>query len=320
MDTLAASAVVPTLNRPDALCAALDSLEMQGVLPAELIVIDASDDTRTRDLIAEFDLRVRDFCSVQWIPASDRGAASQRNQGVGVATQPVIWFFDDDIIFEPECVTRLWRALQSDSQIGGVNAMIVNQRYEPPGIVSRVVFELLHGRKELSYAGKIIGPAVNLLPEDREDLPEVVQVDWLNTTCTLYRREALPYPPFPQRFTGYSLMEDVTLSLLVGRTWKLANARTARICHKSRPGAHKADVAEVARMQLVNRHYVMTHVLGRNRASDHMRLVIWELFQVAACGVRRSTRAEFSEMWRGKWRAWQEIRKAVHKENSIPAL
>ncbi len=57
----------------------------------------------------------------------------------------------------------------------------------------------------------------------------MVPVEWLNTTCTLYRREALPDPPFLSHFTGYSLMEDLALSLTVGKRWKLANARGLRI-------------------------------------------------------------------------------------------
>src|SRR5207249_600049 len=114
-------------------------------------------------------------------------------------------------IFQPECVISLWKALQSDSRLGGVNAMIVNQQYHSPGFVSRTVFRVLHGRAERTYAGRVIGPAVNLLPEDRDDLPEVVPTEWLNTGCTLYRREALPEPPFDLLFTGYSMMEDLTL-------------------------------------------------------------------------------------------------------------
>ena len=43
--------------------------------------------------------------------------------------------------------------------------------------------------------------------------PEVASVEWLNTTCTIYRGEALPSPPFCNQFTGYSLMEDLALSL-----------------------------------------------------------------------------------------------------------
>ena len=83
----------------------------------------------------------------------------------------VIGFFDDDILFEPDCIARLWRALQSDAGLGGVNAMITNQRYQSPGRVSRMMFRWMAGRREASYAGRVLGPAVNLLPEDRDDLP-----------------------------------------------------------------------------------------------------------------------------------------------------
>lgn len=166
-----------------------------------------------------------------------------------------------------------------------------------------MLFTLLHGRREHSFAGRIIGPAVNLLPEDRGDLPEVVPVEWLNTTCTLYRREALPHPSFDSVFTGYSMMEDVTLSVRVGRNWRLANARTARIFHDSQPGTHKADVSALAAMELVNRHYVMTQVLRRDRWRDFVRLGLWEAFQLTVCLARCESRNSFWPQLLGKGRA-----------------
>jgi hypothetical protein len=39
--------------------------------------------------------------------------------------------------------------------------------------------------------------------------------------------------------------------------------------HDSQPGTHKSDRRVLAEMQLVNRYYVMTKILGRNRFSDH---------------------------------------------------
>ena len=147
------------------------------------------------------------------------------DEGVTYAAEPFILFMDDDILFEPECLARLWGALNSNPELGGVNAMITNQRYSPPGRLTRKLLTCLHGRRLASYAGRCVGPAFNLLPEDRPDLPEVVTVDWLNLGCTLYRREAMPDPPFPDTFTGYSMGEDLALSLTVGRRWRLANAR-----------------------------------------------------------------------------------------------
>jgi glycosyltransferase involved in cell wall biosynthesis len=305
-EILPLSLVIPTQNRALTLRRTLESLSGQSAQPAELMIVDASDDASTRDLCAG-ELIPGLTSNVLWRAAEVPGAAHQRNQGVRLCSKPVIGFIDDDILFEPMCFSRLWEALQTDPRIGGVNAMITNQRYHAPGRISRFVFRLMAGRAEASYAGSVLGPAVNLLPEDRDDLPEVVRVEWLNTTCTFYRSDALPNPPFPSHFTGYSLMEDLTLSLTVGKSWKLANARTARIYHDSQPGSHKSDPARLAEMQLINRHYVMTKVLGRDRLSDYLKLGFFDLFSLASGLQTRSGRSALGAAIRGRARALRRI-------------
>lgn len=274
------SAIVPTRHRAEPLRRTLQSLAQQSVQPTEMIVVDGSQDSQTEQLCHRSIPGLG--TQIKYYRASQTGAATQRNQAMGYTTQDTIWLMDDDILLEADCLFRLWTALQSDANLGGINAMITNQRYLPPGKVSRVLFQILHGQAESSYAGKCIGPALNLLPEDRQDLPEVVPVEWLNTTCTLYRREALPNPLFPSNFVGYSLMEDVTLSLTVGKSWKLANARTARIFHDSQPGDHKNNAGVLAKMELINRHYVMTQILERNQLRDYVKLTVLQLFEIAA--------------------------------------
>jgi glycosyltransferase involved in cell wall biosynthesis len=276
-EILPVTIVVATRNRAAILRRTFESLAGQSAQPSDLIVVDASEDSLTHDLCVGPTIEnLRS--TVRWHAADAVGAAVQRNQGFRMCSTPFIGFFDDDILFEPECLARLWLAFQSDECLGGVNAMITNQRYQTPGRISRFIFNVMADRAESSYAGRVLGPAVNLLPEDRDDLPDVVPVDWLNTTCTIYRGSALPDPPFPSHFTGYSLMEDLLLSLTVAKRWKLANARTARIFHDSQPGSHKSDPAALAEMQLINRHYVMNGVLGRNRPRDYFKLALWLVF------------------------------------------
>jgi GT2 family glycosyltransferase len=300
------SAVVATRNRADSLYKTLISLSGQETQPWEIIIVDASDGEETHELCEKGIVNLRS--QIRWIHASVTGAASQRHQGVMIATQPLLWFFDDDILFEQNCVERLWNALEQDRQLGGVNAMIINQRYHSPGFVSRTMFTLMHGRREKSFAGKVIGPAINLLPEDRDDLPEVVPVEWLNTTCTMYRREVLPTPVFDEVFTGYSLMEDLALSLRVAQAgWKLANARTARVVHDSQPGDYKSDVAAVASMEFQNRYYVMTNILHRRSFSDHVRLMIWELFSIASGCVSKRGIRNLAPVLLGKWNALRAL-------------
>jgi len=278
------SMVIATRNRAVSLSKMLSSLCAQGMLPAEIVVVDASDNvTQTSEILAEWQCIVKQMTTIKHELAKEIGAAAQRNQGVAIATRPFIWFIDDDVVFESNCVQRLWGAVESDRQLGGVNAMIVNQRYQTPGAISQFIFTLMHGGAEKTFAGRVIGPAINLLPEDGKDLPEVVPVEWLNTTCTMYRREALPTPAFDAIFTGYSFMEDLALSRRVATAgWKLANVRHAQIFHHSQSAANKQDIAAMAFMELRNRRYVMTEILNRRTFSDYLRLGLWECFTIAS--------------------------------------
>jgi GT2 family glycosyltransferase len=214
---------------------------------------------------------------------------------------------DDDIVLEPDCIERLWAALHSANDVGGANAMITNQKYHEPGAASRLVYRLLGGGPGPEYAGRIFGPAVNLLPADREGMPEVVPVGWLNTTCTLYRRAALPDPPFASFFTGYSMMEDAALSLVVARNWKLVNARTAHIFHDTQPGKHKDDAAQVARMAVVNRDFVARRVLGKKGIRYWSSLAVWAVFQLAAQVIQLPRRPKALGVIKGSLRGYAEI-------------
>ncbi|MBW4506925.1 MAG: glycosyltransferase [Scytonematopsis contorta HA4267-MV1] len=299
------SAIVPTRHRSVPFGRMLHSLAQQSVQPMEMIVVDGSSDDNTRNLCQS---KIPGLATkIHYHRATEIGAATQRNQAMSHATLSVIWLLDDDILFEPECLAHLWAALESDSLLGGVNAMITNQRYSTPGRVSRLLFAFLNGQTEISYAGKCIGPALNLLPEDNPNLPEVVSVEWLNSTCTLYRRQALPHPLFSSMFTGYSLMEDLTLSLIVGKKWRLANARTARIFHDSQSGDHKNNVATLAQMELVNRHYVMTKILNKQQLGDYFKLLVLQIYEIIATSI--SAKHSLPLLLLGKWQGLKEIYK-----------
>ena len=274
------STIVATRDRPLPLKNMLESLAQQSVQPQEIIIVDSSNSDRTQEVCETKIDRLE--TNISYHRATETGAATQRNQGIKYATQDAIWLLDDDMILEPDCLLKMWQALESDRHIGGVNAMITNQKYLSPGKISRTLFRLLNGRVESSYAGKCIGPGLNLLPEDRADLPAVVPVEWLNSGCVLYRRTALPQPMFASLFTGYSLMEDLALSLTVGKQWQLANARTAKVFHDCQPGEYKSDRGVLAEMELVNRHYIMTQVLTRSTLQDYLKLAILQLFGIIA--------------------------------------
>lgn len=265
------SVVIPTCNRWLVLERTIRSLLAQEVLPFEIIVIDASGVDQSACFHA---LLADSIVKGNYVKATTSGATHQRIQGIQVSNQPFVWLVDDDIILQPECTRRLFCGFEMVAGVGAVSAMIINQQYGSPGLFSRFMFRFMSGVSMVNYAGKVIGPAWNLLPADSDNLPEYVRCDWLNTTCTMYRKEVLPAPVFADFFTGYSMFEDLALSAEIGKSHVLLNARTARIFHDSQPGNHKSDVIDLSRMALINRYWVMTRVLGRTGAVFICKLAI----------------------------------------------
>lgn len=296
---LPVSVVIPTRDRPAALVRTLRSLLASTAVPEEFVIIDASASPEAGEAAETLFAVDQDAPRLVLRAATEAGAARQRNQGVALATCDFVLFCDDDVVFEPECVARLWQAMRSDGRIGGVSASIVNQTYARPGLITRGVLAIMGVAERDGYAGRIVGPAINFLP--RADLPDMaVTVEWLSLGCSLYRRALLPHPPLDLFFHGYSLGEDVALSLRVAHRAKLANAPAARIFHDSQPGAHKASLVALSRMQLVNRHYLMTQLMERTGAADKARLILWECFQLGASAVRERLGPAFWEMLRGR--------------------
>ncbi len=269
-------AIIPTAGRAEVLFRSLQSLSEQSLLPVNVHIVDASSDTATEKVCVEASASKK--LNIIYYKADIKGAAAQRMQAMKSIKSKYVLFMDDDIIFEKDCIHQLVWALSSNPGTGGVNAMVTNQQYHNPGRITSFMYRLMSGKQMSTYAGKCIGPAWNLLPEDKGE--SINETEWLNTTCTLYRKDALPTPLFPPIFKGYSLMEDLALSLEVSKKWKLYNNRNAKIFHDSQPGDHKNSVHKISKMEMINRYYIMTQVLGKTKIKDYLKFLIFEMWNI----------------------------------------
>jgi hypothetical protein len=277
------SIVMPTRNRAHRLRRTLHGLAAQLAAPAEVLVVEGGDDpTEAARLEAEFGGTLPGFRAVK---AELRGAAPQRNQGVALARGDVIGFCDDDLDFEPGCIGALRAFLAERADFGGVSATLTNQAPRGFGRLTRAVTALMDTYPSRSLDGRVVGPALNFLPSLSAEAPPVCETEWLNTTCTFYRRSVLPVPPFDACFQGYSMMEDVCLSLRVAALTRLAVLSGARVFHDTQPGDHKRSAAELGAMSVRNRYYVATRVLGRPATISWVQLAVWQGF-CALSGMR----------------------------------
>jgi len=275
--------VIATLHRPLTLERAIKCLAAQDVRPAQVIVADGAEDRKlepiVRNLAAELSLPLRYHLCKQ------RGAAAQRNEAAQLVSEDVILFMDDDVYMEPGCLKAMMKVLTDDekTEIGGVGVILTNQHYTPPRKLFKLWLSFLAGERADSYAGRVIGPAVNILPASLTD-GRVVEVEWLNSTCTAYRREAFLAERFGEQFEGYSMFEDVHLSLRIGRRWKLVVATGARAFHDTQPSPFKRPFRK-AKMEVENRYLVMTDVMGRRDFGHYLKFALLIPFSFV-CNVR----------------------------------
>lgn len=106
------SAIVPTYNRARYLSKSIDSLLNQTFPPHELIVVDDGSVDSTGEILKKFGDRI------QVIHKANGGKASALNAGLKEARGEFIWIFDDDDVALPDCLEKLFTALQTHPECG----------------------------------------------------------------------------------------------------------------------------------------------------------------------------------------------------------
>ena len=111
-----ASIVIATYRRPEHVRECLEHLARQTVAPARIIVVDASPDSRTREVVA-------DFPGVEY-RRNEKGigsTATSRAIGVADVEEDIVAFIDDDAYAEPEWLEHLLRPYEDErvAAVGG---------------------------------------------------------------------------------------------------------------------------------------------------------------------------------------------------------
>lgn len=123
------SLVIGTRNRPALLADTVRSILAGDEVPAEIVIIDQSDEPQTdvAALAREYD------CEIQYSWTPTRGSGRARNLGIQAAQHAILAFCDDDMLAPPTWFGALIRALVAAGPDTVVTGQVLAADEEQPG-------------------------------------------------------------------------------------------------------------------------------------------------------------------------------------------
>jgi glycosyltransferase involved in cell wall biosynthesis len=117
------SVVIGTLNRSDMLEPSLRSLLRQTTAPGtfEIIVVDNGSTDRTIPLVESL---IAEAPYMRLVHEPKRGLSNARNRGIAEARTPLVAFFDDDGVAEPDWAERILAVFRDEPDTGAVGGRI----------------------------------------------------------------------------------------------------------------------------------------------------------------------------------------------------
>lgn len=297
----AIAVVIATIGRADALRVCLDSLVLQTVRPAEVMVVHSGSDSETK-VVCDEDWAARGL-TVHYFAYSHKSAALQRDFAVRRTSHPLVMFADDDMEFEPDWIESLLRVLMNEPGIGATMGRIVNQTIAVPTGLWRVYRRLVAAPARATVPGAVIGALVpNGFPADAIN---PIRAEWVGGCITLLRKDAyLSVNGFAPHFRGSSPGEDVDLGYRISRQWKVYYVPTARCLHHQSPSGRE-NIGRHQYLSMRSRYAFCRASAGMGQLRALMQITLWALFQTAS---------ELSQLRRGRLRndflgaCWGRIR------------
>jgi GT2 family glycosyltransferase len=244
----ASSFIICTRNRPGELWRCLGTLLQQTVLPNEVVIVDASDESHEEALRKLLENHPIKLVYVR-TPA---GRTRQLNAGVRVSSGDPVFFVDDDVELDPRFHEELLCAFEREGPtLGGVQGRIIDDTLLPlPRRAFRALFMLSRHTKD--SPGRLLPSGYYTTPARPTQTREVRAL----RLCGLgFRRKVFDDFSFDEGLGpgGYALKEDVDFSYRVSRLYKLIVVPNAAFRHHKTPTA-RIPIRDKSRMHVVNNY------------------------------------------------------------------
>jgi GT2 family glycosyltransferase len=261
------SVVICTYKRPRSVDRFLASLEGQEFRTSALIVVDASPDAQTEQVLRDRIDRGTSAQSVTYLRVAGplAGLTRQRNVGIRFVGTDLVAFFDDDIFLEPGCLREMERLYRRAGEPpAGVGAMLGGDESGPNQLWRlrrwlRLIPDLRPGtyhRSGISTPWSFLDPAT-----------ATAEGDWLPGCAMMWRTTVVRDVGFYEGFAGYAQGEDLEFSLRARVRGKLIVTREARLQHLH-DSSGRPDHFRLGYMAIHNRYLIHRRGLADRTRGD----------------------------------------------------
>jgi len=242
------SLIICTFERADSLKRLLESVEIQSLYPDEIIIVDGSIGSQTKEI-----LRKRNFSNLQYyqVGVKDRGLTRQRNFGIKQSGKvDIICFLDDDIVLEQDYFKELiitYSEKPDATAVGGwikdeVDWRKVSDTYIPSDdefVIDGYVRKLGKRNFLRKRLGLLSDKPPGFMPEFSNGLStgflppsgKIYLVEYFMGGVSSFRKRLFSDINFSQYFEGYGLYEDMDFTLRASKIGQLYVNTEARVDH-----------------------------------------------------------------------------------------
>ncbi|MEP3837191.1 MAG: glycosyltransferase family 2 protein [Algibacter sp.] len=251
--------IVCTYMRSKALVNLLLSVSQQTLYPDEILVIDASTNSETKN-----SLKQNKFNNLKYYKVDDanRGLTKQRNYGINLVSKSseIVCFLDDDIVLTTNYFKNLLKTYSDYPKALAVGGYISNEvnwkqgektnnrsqfyfdgwlRNEPSRFQLRRKFGLHPDTPPAFLPSFAHGRSVGFLPPSGK----IYKVEQIMGGVSSYKKEIFKTIKFSTYFEGYGLYEDTDFSLRIAKQGSLYVNTNAQLSHfhdnSGRPNKYK---------------------------------------------------------------------------------
>ncbi|MCH4821568.1 glycosyltransferase [Gramella lutea] len=266
------SLVVCTFERADSLKRLLESVEVQSHYPDEIIIVDGSIGSETKEMLEN-----RKFPNLQYfqVEDKDRGLTRQRNFGItNSGNVDVICFLDDDIVLGREYFRELIKTYLEKQDAIAVGGWIKDEtqwrKVSETYTLSADEFEMDEYIRKLgqrNYLRKRLGLLSDhppgYMPEFSHGLStsflppsgKSYKVEFFMGGVGSYKKELFQQIGFSAYFEGYGLYEDMDFCLRASRIGQLYVNTAAQVNHLHEASG-RPDHFKYGKMMIRNGFYV----------------------------------------------------------------